>query len=87
MSSSEEQQSHNWYERALNLISVVKPGEGISCLLLTLSATTLMTCYYMLKVIREPLILAYGGAEFKSYATAMQAIILMFVVPLFSVFY
>lgn len=87
MSSSQGQQDHSWYERALNLISVVKPGEGRSCLLLTLNATLLMTCYYMLKVIREPLILAYGGAEFKSYATAFQAIILMLVVPLFSVFY
>jgi len=83
----EDLQSHNWYERLLNLISVVKPGEGKSCLLLASNAFLLMTAYYLLKVIREPLILAYGGAEYKSYATAFQAGLLIFVVPLFSALY
>ena len=83
----EDLQEHNWYERLLNLVSVVKPGEGRSCLLLTTNATLLMTAYYMLKVIREPLILAYGGAEYKSYATAYQAGLLMLIVPLFSMLY
>jgi len=46
-----------------------------------------MTAYYLLKVIREPLILAYGGAEYKSYATAFQAGLLIIVVPLFSLLY
>ncbi len=46
-----------------------------------------MSAYYLLKVVREPLILAYGGAEYKSYATAIQALVLVGVVPLFSVFY
>ena len=80
---SEDLQSHNWYERLLNMISVVRPGEGKSCLLLASNATILMTAYYLLKVIREPLILAYGGAEYKSYATAYQAGLLMLIVPLF----
>ncbi|MCP3674438.1 MAG: ATP translocase [Gammaproteobacteria bacterium] len=83
----EDLQSHNWYERLLNLISVVRPGEGKSCLLLASNATVLMTAYYLLKVIREPLILAYGGAEYKSYATAYQAGLLIFIVPLFSMLY
>lgn len=80
----EQPLSHNWYERLLNLISLVKPGEGRSCVLLTVNACLLMSAYYLLKVIREPLILAYGGAEYKSYATAAQAAILVVVVPLFS---
>ena len=82
-----ETNNHNWYERLLNLISVVKPGEGKSCVLLTLNACILMSAYYLLKVIREPLILAYGGAEYKSYATAFQAGLLVFIVPLFSVLF
>jgi len=85
--SSETSQNHNWYERFLNLISVVKPGEGKSCVLLTLNAALLMAAYYLLKVIREPLILAYGGAEYKSYATALQAGTLMILIPFFSVMY
>ncbi|WP_196140221.1 ATP translocase [Aliikangiella sp. G2MR2-5] len=78
---------HNWYERLLNIIGMVKPGEGESCILFTLNACLLMTAYYLLKVIREPLILSYGGAEYKSYATAFQAITLLVVLPFFSSFY
>ena len=87
MAVAEDHQRHSWYERLLNLISVVKPGEGRSCVLLTANATILMACYYLLKVIREPLILAYGGAEYKSYATAIQAFVLMLLIPIFSVLY
>ena len=71
--SKEGSLKHTWYERLFNLISVVKPGEGISCALLSANVFLLMTVFYLLKVIREPLILAYGGAEYKSYATAYQA--------------
>lgn len=85
--STEKINHHNWYERLLNIISVVKPQEGKSCLLLTANACLLMAAYYLLKVIREPLILAYGGAEYKSYATAFQAGLLALIVPLFSVLY
>lgn len=85
--STETINNHNWYERLLNVISVVKPQEGKSCLLLTANACLLMAAYYLLKVIREPLILAYGGAEYKSYATAFQAALLSLIVPLFSVLY
>jgi len=85
--STEKIDNHNWYERLLNVISVVKPQEGKSCLLLTANACLLMAAYYLLKVIREPLILAYGGAEYKSYATAIQAGLLTLIVPLFSVLY
>jgi ATP:ADP antiporter, AAA family len=79
--------THTWYERILNIVSVVKPGEGKSTVLLTLNACALLTAYYLLKVIREPLILAYGGAEYKSYATAIQAGLLTIMLPFFSALY
>lgn len=41
----------------------------------------LLTCYLILKTVREPLILAGGGAEIKSYAAAGQALLLVLVVP------
>ncbi len=85
--STESIKNHHWYERVLNIISVVKPGEGKSCLILTANACLLMAAYYLLKVIREPLILAYGGAEYKSYATAFQAALLTLLVPLFTILY
>ena len=44
----------------------------------------LLTAYYILKVVREPLILATGSAVSRSYARAMQAALLVAVVPLYS---
>jgi len=39
--------------------------------------------YYVLKTVREPLILATGGAEMKAYASAGQALTLMGFVPVY----
>ncbi len=47
---------------------------GVS--LLTLTAFLLLTAYYLLKTVREPLILLQGGAEVKLYARAGQALIM-----------
>jgi len=60
-------------ERALHLFADVRRGEGWTAILLTLNVFLLLTAYYLLKVSREPLILAIG-AETKSYAAAGQAL-------------
>jgi AAA family ATP:ADP antiporter len=44
----------------------------------------LLTAYYILKVIREPLILASSGAVSRSYARAVQAGLLIAAVPVYS---
>lgn len=44
----------------------------------------LLTAYYILKVVREPLILATGSAVGRSYARAVQAGLLVAVIPLYS---
>ena len=44
----------------------------------------LLTAYYILKVIREPLILLGGGAVRRSYARGMQAALLFLVIPAYS---
>ena len=49
-----------------------------------LSVFLLLTSYYILKVVREPLILTGGGAELKSYTAAAQAVLLIFLVPAYS---
>ena len=64
-------------DRALGLFADVRAGEGITAVLLTLDVFLLLTCYYLLKTAREPLILA-SGAEVKSYSSAGQAILLVF---------
>ena len=44
----------------------------------------LLAAYYVLKVIREPLILATDGAVSRSYARAVQAMLLVVLVPAYS---
>jgi AAA family ATP:ADP antiporter len=43
-----------------------------------------MAIYYVLKTVRESLILTQGGAEIKSYSAIMQAIALLFIMPAYS---
>ena len=69
--------------RVLQLVAPIRPGEAASALLLLLNIFVLLTSYYVLKVIREPLILASGGAELKAYASGGQAILLLLAVPAF----
>lgn len=59
----------------------VEPEEAGTVLLLLANAFVLLVAYYVLKTIREPLILASGGAELKSYASAAQATALVGFVP------
>jgi AAA family ATP:ADP antiporter len=66
----------------------VHPGEGPRVVLLALQVFLLLTAYYLLKTVREPLILLWGiwgleGDELKIYATSAQALLLLAVVPLY----
>ena len=68
-------------ERLLKPFAEVRAGEALGALLLMLNVFLLLTAYYILKVVREPLILAGGGAELKSYTSAGQALLFLFLVP------
>jgi AAA family ATP:ADP antiporter len=69
-------------ERALGIVTEVKAGEGITALLLTLNVFLLLSAYYLIKPVREGLILAMkSGAEYKSYLSAAVVIALFGVVP------
>jgi AAA family ATP:ADP antiporter len=70
-------------DRLLGLFSDVRPGEGGTAVLLLVNLFVLLVGYYILKTVREPLILATGGAEMKAYASAGQALTLMGFVPLY----
>lgn len=74
-------------ERFFSLFTTLRAGEGRAALTLCLQAFALMLAYYLLKVIREPMILAEGSAELKAYSTALQALLLMLIVPLFAAMY
>ena len=70
--------------RLLRSFTDIRQGEAGTALLLMLNLFLLLTAYYMLKTVREPLILMGGGAEVKSYTAAAQALLLLGVVPLYS---
>jgi AAA family ATP:ADP antiporter len=73
-------------EKLLSPFADVRRGEATSALLLTLLMFLLLTSYYMLKTAREVFILSEGGAEVKSYSSAGQAVLLLFLVPAYSAF-
>ncbi|WP_438015092.1 hypothetical protein WMF18_29965 [Sorangium sp. So ce315] len=87
-----ETQTRGVLHRLLAIFAEVEPREVFSVLVLTLNVFLLLTGYYLLKVVREPLILAGGGLEIggqkldldgpevKAYAAAGQALLLVGVV-------
>jgi ATP:ADP antiporter, AAA family len=77
------EQPKSGLEKLLSVFSDVRAGEGISALLLTASVFVLLAAYYLLKPVREALILSENGAEVKSYSAAGQAVLLLFIVPLY----
>ncbi len=71
-------------ERFLGFFAEVRGGEGLTALLLTANIFLILTSYYIMKPVREALILASpGGAELKSYMSAGQTFLLLFTVPLY----
>jgi AAA family ATP:ADP antiporter len=62
----------------------VHPDEWRVVLIFFANLFLLLTAYYILKVIREPLILLGGGAVSRSYARGLQAVILAVIIPGYS---
>jgi len=71
------------FDRFLDRFTRMRPGEGRSVALFFAYALLMMFSYYILKTIREPLLLTGSSAEMKSYATAATAVLLLFIVPLY----
>jgi AAA family ATP:ADP antiporter len=70
-------------DKLLSLFTRLRPGEGRSVLIFFLYALLLMLAYYILKTVREPLLLSGSNAELKSYAYAATASLLLLLVPLY----
>jgi AAA family ATP:ADP antiporter len=85
-------------DRVLGVFSDVHAGEGARALLLLANVFLILVAYYIIKTVREPLILGTevpgflrrlgikGPAEVKAYAAAGQALVLMAFVPAYSWF-
>lgn len=72
----------DWLARALKPITDVHPGEAITALLLTLNVFLMLSAYYVIKPVREALILAMeSGAENKAYMSGAIAGLLFLIVP------
>lgn len=70
-------------DRLLSLASRVEPGESVTALLLAANVFLLLGSYYILKSVRDALILAEAGAEAKAYAAAGQAMLFLLIVPVY----
>jgi ATP:ADP antiporter, AAA family len=85
-------------DRLLGLFSDVHPGEGARATMMLLNIFLILLCYYVIKTVREPLILAdtvpdwlqrlgvKGPAELSAYGAAGQALVMMVFVPAYSWF-
>src|SRR6185369_14433358 len=85
-STTVELKQHSPLDRVFSLFAIVHAGEAMTVLLLMVDVFLLLTAYYIIKPVREALILGGAGAEMKSYAGAVQALLLLFIIPLYSAF-
>jgi AAA family ATP:ADP antiporter len=69
--------------RLLRPFSKVHPEETATVVLMTACAFALLTAYYLLKTVREPLILLEHGPEVKLYARAGQILLMIGVVHVY----
>ena len=70
--------------KILRVFTVIHPGEGLTVFLLTLNVFLLLAAYYIIKPVRDALMLDSWPAEIKSYLGAAIAVFLIFVVKIFS---
>jgi len=70
-------------DRALRLFADVRAGEGSNVLILAVNVFLLLTAYYILKPLRDGLILGQEGPEFAAYMSAAMAFLLVPVIALY----
>jgi AAA family ATP:ADP antiporter len=70
-------------DRVLRLAADVRAGEGLTAILLSLNVFLILMAYYVLKPVREALILSEGSAARKTYLAVGQVFLLAAIVPLY----
>jgi AAA family ATP:ADP antiporter len=73
-------------DRCLSVLADVRAGEGVGALLLAANAFVLLAAYYVLKPVRESLILSQFGPEATAYTSGGMAFLLLFLVPAYGAF-
>jgi AAA family ATP:ADP antiporter len=82
--SSDYKDSKNGLERFLSMVTEVRPGEGKTILLMTAGIFLILMAFIIVKVVRTTLIIADVGAEMKNYTAAVQAIVLVVILNIYS---
>ena len=77
----ERRDDRSGLERLLGAFTDVRAGEGLTAILLALNVFLILMAYYVLKPVREALILGGGSPELKSYMSAVQVGVLAVLVP------
>jgi len=84
--SADPREAMSGLDRVLRIFGDVRPGESVTVLLMLSNIFLILLASQIIKTVREPLILATGGAEVKSYSAAGQALALMGFIPFYSWF-
>ncbi len=75
------------FESFLTPFTKVRPGEGRAIFILFLHAFLLMTAYYLVRPVREALILTEADAQLRSYAAFFQALAIVVIIPGYSMLF
>jgi AAA family ATP:ADP antiporter len=84
VSGASEKDQIGFGYRILRIVTDVYPGEALTVLLLTFNGFVLFLSYYIMKPVRDALVLVSFSAELKLYLSAAIAVSLIFVVKAFS---
>ena len=76
----------SWSEKLLSYSAQIRPGEGRNINLLMGALFFLLITVYLLKPVKEMLILVQGNAELRSYIVGFQVIILIVLLPIYGYF-
>lgn len=71
------------HERLLGSFTQIEAGEGRSLVLFFAYAFLVLVALYIVRTLREPLLLVDASAEVKTYASAAAAVTLLVLVPLY----
>jgi ATP:ADP antiporter, AAA family len=75
------------FERVLTLFTSVRPGEGRSIFVMLAQIYLLLFGYYLIRTVRETIILVEGTPEVRAYATGAIAITLIVIIPFYKLLY
>lgn len=75
------------FERVLSVITSVRPGEGRIIFVLLSQVFLLLHGYFLLRPLRDTLILVEGSPEIRAYATGAVAVTLIFLIPLYKLLF